>query len=450
MRFHGRSIASAVLFAVLGSVLTGLGSAADWREFRGPTGDGRADAKNLPLKWSETENIVWKSALPGRGWSSPVFADGAIWLTAAIEEPLTAEQKAKLEAAKASKNPPKGETPTVGAVSLRAIGLDPQSGKVVHDVELLRVEDPAPVHALNSFASPTPILDGDKLLCHFGELGTACVDANTAQVLWKKQFPSKHSVGPGSSPVIHGDLMIVPCDGIDVQYVTAINKHSGETVWKVDRPPLTGTEPEMHKAFCTPLIVRTEGKPDQVVIPGPQWVVSYAPLTGKTLWQASYGEGFSNVPRPVAGNGLVYICTGFGTPELWAIRTDGTGDVTKTHVVWKVKRGIPAMPSPLLDGEEIYFVSDNGVASCLNAKTGEPVWQHRLAGNYSSSPLLADGKLYFCSREGKTTIVAPGRKYNELAVNTLDGQLMASPAVLGESLLLRSQNALYRIQNSQP
>jgi outer membrane protein assembly factor BamB len=420
-------------------------NANEWRQFRGPGGQGLVtDAKNLPETWSETENILWKAELPGRGWSSPVFAGSTIWLTTAVEHPLEGEALEKARSKKLFLNPLAKEMDVLGSVVLHAIGINPQTGAVEKDIELFTLTEIEPVHSLNSSASPTPILDGEFLYCHFGEMGTACVNTADGTIVWKTQLPSKHSVGPGSSPVIYNDLLIVPCDGTDQQYVVALNKLTGEQVWKTKRPKMTGILGELHKAFSTPLLVKTDER-DQVIVPGAQWVVAYDPRDGYEIWRVRYGDGFSNVPRPVAGHGMVYVCTGYTSPQLWAIALDGHDDVTKTHVKFKIAKQVPTMPSPILVDDQLYFVSDGGVATSADALKGETIWTKRLAGNYSSSPLFADGKLYFSSREGKTTVIRPGRTYEEVAVNSLDGQLMASPAVYEDSLLLRSQSHLYRI-----
>ena len=419
--------------------------ANEWRQFRGTDGQGRAtDAKNLPSTWSETENVLWKSEIPGRGWSSPVFATATIWLTTAVEHPLSDEELEKARESKLAKNPIAKQMKIFGDVTLRAIGLNSLTGKVEQNIELFNVTDLEAIHSLNSFASPSPVLDGTMLYCHFGELGTACINTETNQVVWKAHLPSKHSVGPGSSPIIVNDMFIVPCDGTDQQYVIALNKLTGEQVWKTNRPPLKGDNGDLHKSFSTPLLVN-DGHRDQVIIPGAQWVVAYDPRDGYEIWRVQHGSGFSNVPRPVAGHGLAYICTGFMNPQIWAIALDGRGDITESHVKFKVPKQVPATPSPVLVNEQLYFITDQGVATSVNAITGENIWTQRISGNFSSSPLYADGKIYFSNHEGKTTVVRPGREYEELAVNSLDGQLMASPAVLDQSLLFRSQSHLYRI-----
>ena len=226
--------------------------------------------------------------------------------------------------------------------------------------------------------------------------------------------------------------------------MVALNKLTGEPAWKTKRPKMTGFIGDYHKAYSSPLIVSVNGR-DQAVIPGAQWVVAYEPATGKEIWRVRHGDGFSNVPVPVMAGDLVCICTGFMQPQLIAIRTDGEGDVTKSHIAWKIPKQVPTMPSPIVVGEEIYYVTDQGVLSCANAANGETLWSKRISGNYSASPLLADGKLYFSNREGKTTVLRPGKEYDEVAVNTLDGQHMASPAVFDETLLLRTNTHLYRI-----
>ena len=421
-----------------------LSDAADWKRFRGPDGQGHADAKNLPDQWSETENVLWKTAIPGRGWSSPVYSGNTIWLTTAVENPLTGEALEQAQKEKLAGNPMAKQMSLVGSVSLRAVSIDAQSGKVIKDVELLSAKSPPAIHSLNSYASPTPLLDGNLLLCHFGELGTACLDTYSGKVKWTTKLPSAHSVGAGSSPILFENLFIVPCDGTDQQYVVALNKLTGQQVWKTPRPALTGSNGEFHKAFASSLIVNANGR-EQVIIPGAQWVVAYEPATGKEIWRVRHGDGFSNVPAPVMAGELVCICTGFMQPQMIAIRLDGEGDVTASHIAWKIPKQVPTMPSPIVVGDEIYYVTDQGVLSCANASTGEVIWSKRIAGNFSASPMLADGKLYFSNREGKTTVLKPGKEYTEVAVNTLDGQHMASPAVFDESLLLRTNTHLYRI-----
>jgi outer membrane protein assembly factor BamB len=416
----------------------------NWPKFRGPDGQGRAPSGRIPATWSESENILWKLPIPGRGWSSPVISDGVCWLTAAVVQDASPAQKAVVLREKLASNPLAKEMEIIDSVSLRAVSIDLQSGRVLKDIDLLRQQDPEPIHSLNSYASPTPVLNADKLYCHFGNMGTVCLDTKTADVVWTTRLPLEHSVGPGSSPVVYENHLIIPCDGTDSQSVVALDTANGNPVWRTKRPSMTGDMGDMHKAFSTPLVFN-DGQRDQVVVPGAQWVVSYDPRDGQPLWQVRHGEGFSNAPCPVYANGIVYICTGYMTPELVAIRVDGQGDVTKSHVVWRINKQVPAMSSPVIVENRIYMVSDQGVVTCADAQTGDVLFRDRAAGNYSASPLAVDGKLLFSSRQGDVTVIGAGSTWELYAKNHLDGQLMASPAVWRDSLIIRSDSHLYRI-----
>ena len=383
-------------------------SSPDWPQFRGPTGQGHSDERDLPLNWSETTNVRWKVAIPGRGWSSPVVQGDRVWLTTATEE----------------------------GKSLRALAVDRNSGAILLDVELFRLKSPKLTNSKNSFASPTPIIDGDRVFLHFGALGTACI-TQSGEIVWKTRLEYDNGQhGTGGSPVLYGDLLIISCDGNDAQFVVALDKLTGRVRWKKPR--------EGYQAYTTPLIVSLPSG-DQVISPGAFRAVAYEPRTGKELWQVTYGEGFSNVPTPVYGAGLVFICTGFQQASLLAVRLDGRGDVTKSKVVWKLDRGVPLTPSPLLVGDELYFVSDNGIATCVNAKTGKEYWRARLGGNHSASPIYADGRIYFLSEEGESMVVAPGQQFKHLATNQIEGRTLASMAVAGGSIFVRSETHLYRI-----
>ncbi|MCE9547448.1 MAG: PQQ-like beta-propeller repeat protein [Planctomycetia bacterium] len=413
-----------------------------WPEFRGPGAQGRATTLGLPLNWSEQQNVVWKSPVPGRGWSSPAIAGNRIWMTTAIEHPLT---KAEIEE-RIRKSPVRSPGLTAsGPMSMRLLCIDRQTGKPLYDVELFHIETPDPLHTVNSYASPSPIWEAGRVYCHFGTYGTACVEADTGHVVWKQRFPINHVVGPGSSPVLFENLLVIPCDGADQQYVIALDKKTGETVWKKDRPKIDSPSPDMRKSFCTPLVIEHAGRP-QLILPGAQWFVSYDPRTGDELWRVNHGSGFSIVPRPVYANGLVYVCNGFGKANLFAIRVDGTGDVTKTHIAWKSDKQIPLKPSPLLHDGLLYVVSDNGVATCFDAVTGKTRWTKRLPGAYSASPLFAEGRIYFFNEDGTATVIKPGPHFEQLAANKLDEGCMASAAALAGAMYLRTEKHLYRIE----
>lgn len=422
-------------------------AADDWPQFRGPEGNGHSDATGLPLSWSESENVAWKTPIPGNGHSSPVISGNQIWLTTAIVNPLSeAEQKKRL----AGVSNPRG-LEIAGGVSLRAICVDRNTGELLRNLELFQVENPEPIHSLNSYASPTPVIENGRVYCHFGTYGTACIETKSGEIVWRdNSLNVDHQNGPGASPIVWRNLLIVQYDGIDKQFVAARDKDSGDLVWKVKRSGVLPQKREFQKAYATPHVIE-DTDPPQLISPGSDWVFSYDPQTGKELWRANYGQlGFSTVPRPVIGHGMVYIITSFMQSRILAIKYDGSGDVSQTHVVWKSDRQVPKKPSALLVEGELYLVSDNGVGTCLDAKTGAEIWTNRLGGQYSASPLFADGRIYAFSQEGKTLVLKPGREYEVLAENHLDAGFMASPAVAGKSMFLRTETHLYRIEEDSP
>ncbi len=393
-------------------------SSDNWPEFRGPTGDGHSTSAGLPLTWSETENVVWKTPIHDYGWSSPVVWQDQVWITTATED----------------------------GKQLFAVCLDCDRGKVLYDVKVFDVEQPEHVASVNSYASPTSAIEDGRVYVHYGTYGTACLDTRSGQVLWtRRDLNCDHHEGPGSSPILFEDLLIVPVDGRDVQYVIALDKATGKTVWKTNRSiDYSQFSDNMRKAFCTPSVIDL-GTHKELISPGAKAVMGYDPRTGEELWKVRY-SGWSMVPRPLFGHGLLFIVNDFERPELWAIRPGGHGDVTDSHVAWQVRQGVPAQPSLLLIDDLLYAVTDLGVAECLNAKTGDMVWKNRLGGNFAASPIYADGRVYFFGQDGTTTVLAPGPEYKILAVNQLDGELKASPAIVGRDFLIRTRTHLYRIQ----
>ena len=420
-------------------------SAELWPQFRGPTGDGIASTAKAPTHWSENENIVWKTPVAGRGWSSPVVADGIVYLTTAVEEtPSEEERLAALEQ--------KGENPKhykqkhiAKAITLGLVSLDLASGEIKRKVDLVRLESPDAIHIVNSYSSPTPVIQGDLIYCHFGTFGTICLNRHEMTEVWRRRLPLEHSVGPGSSPFVYEDLLVLICDGVDRQYVTALDRKTGETLWEAERPEMDAPTGDQKKSFDTPIAIKDALGRNQLICMGSQWLVSYDPASGKELWKVRHGKGFSVVPRPVYSDGVVYISTGFGKPQLWAISVDGSGDVSDTHVRWVETKGIPAKPSPLVVGDHIFVISDDGIASCFAKADGELLWKERIGGKYSASPLLAGNLIYVVSESGKTTVVQPGDAYQMVAQNQLDGHFMASPAAISGFMLVRSATALYRI-----
>ncbi len=434
------AIITRTLLHILCSVFYCSASHADWTQWRGPTGQGHTTG-DIPTEWSETKNIAWKTELPGKGWSSPVIEGKHIWVTTAHE--IEASEEEKKERLKSNT----GGQPVVvlSSVKLHALCIDKNTGKLLHDIQILEKNDPQWAHKLNSYASPTPIIEEGKLYCHFGSYGTACLDTQSGKVVWRNQdLYVHHENGPGSTPVIWDDKLIFHMDGSDQQYIIALNKKDGGIAWQTHRTGEMQSNPQLKKSYGTPLILETNGRP-LLYSPAADWLYTYDPNTGNEISKLNYGMlGFSIVPRPVAGHGLLYIITSFMRPQLLAIDYL-TSD--QPSIKWKWNRGVSNQPSAILVGDEIYFVSDSaGMVTCLNAHNGKEHWRERIGGNYSASPLYSNGRIYFHSREGKTTVLKAGKEFKVLAENHLDGQLMASAAVDGDALILRSDQAIYRIE----
>ncbi len=412
---NATTTASLRLWLLLLGALTvpAIAATQDWPEFRGIDGQGHAPDRGVPLEWSESRNIAWKTVVPGQGWSSPVVSGGRLWLTTAVEG---------------------------RGVSLRALAFDIATGREVVNVEVFNTRSGGALNPKNTRASPSPIVEGDRVYVHFGAEGTAALTTDGA-IVWKARFSYESQHGSGGSPILYGDLLIVSCDGGDAAFVVAIDKRTGKTRWKTSR------RQPWDQAYTTPLVIRV-GDADQIVSVGAYRAAAYDPQSGKEIWRVSYGDGFSNVPRPVYGHGFVFIATGFQQPTLIAVRPDGTGDVSKTHVGWTLRRGAPLTPSPLIVGDELFIVSDAGIATCLDAATGTVHWQQRLNGTFSASPVFADGRIYFLAEDGVATVIAPGREFRKLATNALDGATLASMAVAGGSIYIRSATHLYRIGKS--
>ncbi len=390
--------------------------ADDWPEFRGPTGQGHLLKGTPPLTWSKEENVVWKREIPGKGWSSPIVVGGRVYLTTAVPQDN-------------------------GDRSLRALCLDAVKGEKLWDKEIfLENGKQAPkIHGKNSHASPTPLVRDGKLFVHFGHQGTACLNLD-GTILWRNTSLSYAPVhGNGGSPILVDDMLVFSCDGSDKRFLVALNVSDGQVRWKT---PRTNEAPRKF-SFSTPLAIEVGGK-KQIVSPGSNIVAAFDPKDGKEIWSVRY-NGYSVIPRPVYANGLLFICTGYDRPSLLAIKPDGMGDVTETHVAWKTSKSVAHSPSLLLVGAELYMVSDNGIASCLDAKTGEVHWQERIGGTYSASPLFADGKIYLLSEQGTTVVLRAGKSYKLLAKNVLDERALASLAAVDGTLYLRTEKHLYRI-----
>ena len=391
-------------------------AADNWPQYRGPNGDGVSDAKDVPTKWSEKENVRWKVAIHDKGWSSPVVWGDQVWVT-------TARADGK---------------------QLFAVCVDRKTGKVVHDLKLFDVANPQYCIPFNSYASSTPVVEEGRLYAHFGAAGTACVDTATGKVLWSRtDFECNHHRGPGSSPILYQNLLILTFDGFDKQYVAALDKATGKTVWQKDRGIQYSTDNgDFHKAYATPSVFEIGGRP-HLVAPSAEATIAYDPMTGEELWRVIHG-GMNESARPVLAHGLIYLTTGH-TATLLAVKAGGSGVIPADAVAWRYAREAPTRSSVLVVGDLLFMVNDNGIATCLEAKTGKLVWRERLTGEFSASPVYAAGHVYFSNQDGTTYVVAADREFDLVETNKLDAGFMASPAIAGSELFLRTKTHLYCI-----
>jgi len=425
------------------ALLNGLSVCAEdmnWPQFRGPRGDGTSSSTGLPLHWSDQSGgsgIKWKTAIHGRAWSSPVIWGPQIWVTSATED----------------------------GRELFAVCVERDSGKIVRDLKLFDVATPQFAHKFNTYASPTPVIEEGRVYVTFGSPGIACLDTQTGKVLWtRRDLECNHYRGAGSSPILYENLFILNFDGSDHQFVIALDKKTGRTVWQrnrsvdykdLDPDGRVQSEGDFRKGFATCQIASLDGRPT-LLSQGAKAFYAYEPLTGEEFWRVEERTSHSGATRPVLGHGLVFVPSGFSTGQLLAIRPGKKGEVldvnaaeppsTELQVVWRAKRNVPKKPSLLLVSDLLFGIDDNGVATCWEAKTGHPLWNERIGGNYSAAPLAAEGRLYFFSEEGKTTVVASEREFKKLAENQLGDGFMASPAVSGKALFLRTRTELYRIE----
>ena len=415
------------MFVLLFLLILPLYAAENWPQFRGPEGTGHSDARRLPLQWSESKNVVWKTPIHDRGWSSPVIYGNQIWLTSASKD----------------------------GRELYVLCIDRATGKIIKDWKLFDVAKPQFAHAFNTHASPTPVIENGRVYITFGAPGTAAIDTKTFRVLWERRdIECNHFRGAGSSPIIFRNLLLMHFDGSDYQFVVALDKNTGKTVWQtkrsidfqdLDQNGKPAAEGDLRKAFSTPHVARINGRWEMISL-GAKAAYSYDPMTGKELWRVEERGQHSASTRPIVTDDLIFFPTGFSAGQLYAVRTGGKGLLTDSHVAWKVKRGVPNKPSLLLVDGLIYMIGDTGIASCLDAKTGEQVWQQRIGGEYSSSPVYADGRLWFFAEDGKTTVLKPGRVFEQVAENRLDDGFLASPAIAGKAFYLRTRTHLYRIE----
>lgn len=398
----------------------------NWTHFRGSNLDAIAAKENIPLKWDEP-SIKWKTEIHGKGYSSPVVYDNQVWIT----------------------------TATPDGKELYAVCADYQTGKIIHDIKVFSPENVFGKNSINTYASPTPCIEKGFVYVNYGSLGTACIKTTDGSIAWTRtDLKCKHVQGPGSSPVIYKNLLILHFEGTDVRYIVALDKSNGRTVWQTDRPeepykPL----PEIgKKAYVTPIIINVKGR-DLLISNGSAVCCAYDPLTGEEVWKVIRGAE-STVPMPFTEKGIVYFYTGFmvdseapNFTEMLAVNPDGRGDITTTNIIWRKRdnQNQTQMLTPVIKDGLIYTVNTKNFLMCIDAATGEEIWSERLMGNFNASPVYVNGNVWFFSVKGDVLAIKAGRKYEVVAENHMDSGIWATPAILRNSVILRTEKDLYRI-----
>jgi outer membrane protein assembly factor BamB len=386
-----------------------------------------SDSKgNIPVTWSETKNIKWETAIHGKGWSTPVILGDQIWFTTASED----------------------------GKKMYAVCVSMLSGKIIQDILVIENIKANWKNETNTYATPSPVAAGGFVYSEFGPYGTVCIEAKSGKIIWKRTDVSPENIphGPSSSPLIYKNLLILQHDAGISHKITALNRLTGETVWQVNRPPefYKDLREDWRKAHSTPIIITVNGK-DQLVAESSQLCQVFEPETGKEIWRVTYPGGDGTVSCPLFWNGIAFINTGLTKKELWAVRPDGKGDVTNTNVVWKYSENVPGISTPVITNGLIFMINDKGILSCLDAKTGQFIWKEKLPGSYgfNFAPVAIEGNVYFTDMDGVTTIIKAEKKFQKIAENKLEGKFIARPVISGNSLIMRSDTHIYRIENSR-
>lgn len=393
-----------------------------WNQFRGPTANGKSRSQQLPIRWDETTNICWKTPVSGKAWSSPVISENTVWLSNATED----------------------------GRRLSLLAIDTKTGRIRKELIVFEIDNPMFCHPFNSYASPTPVVADGCLWVHYGSAGTACLDLETEKFLWTRQDLScDHHRGPGSSPIFFDGIIFLTFDGFDQQYLVGLDAKTGQTIWRTDRSINYGSEDgDFKKAYSTPTII-THNNQTQLISPAAIATVAYDPHTGTELWTVYHG-GFNAAARPLYSHGLVILCTAKGD-RLLAVRPVGRGDITDSQVVWKFGKSAPTRPSQSVVADQIYMVSDTGIFSCLDIETGDVRWSQRYSGRYSASLVSSGKRLFACDEDGSCVVFqANPESFEVISENNLDSGCMASPAVIGNDLVIRTKSHLYRIGSADP
>jgi outer membrane protein assembly factor BamB len=399
----------------------------DWTHFRGSNLDGISLEKTVPISWNDSTNIIWRTKIFGKGWSSPVVYGDQVWLT----------------------------TASADGRQMYGICVDFSTGKQLFS---LKVFEPVKVfskHDFNSYATPTPCIEGGYVYLHFGTYGTACLRTADGSIVWKRtDLNCDHVQGPASSPILYKDLLILHLEGTDSQYIVALEKKTGKTVWRTDRPAECYDKLEKigKKAYITPIIVNIMGK-DILISNGSAACIAYDPMTGKEIWRIVEGED-STIAMPFTEDGIVFFYTGYVTPkegeqysELLAVDPKGSGDVTYTKILWRMKSPILQLLTPVVKDGLIYTVDTKNYLFCIEASGGRIVYSKKLAKKYESSPIYAGGNIYFTSTDGETMVIRDGRTMEIAGKNKLRGEVFATPAILRNSIIIRTSEYLYRISS---
>jgi outer membrane protein assembly factor BamB len=420
--FITRTLLHAIRFIFVLSISTvPVRAAQTWPQFRGAQGDGTSTATGLPTVWNENENIRWKTAIPGKGYSSPVIITDKIWLTTSPDE----------------------------GRSRNLIAVDFASGDITLNKTLFTVAKPELCHRSNSFATPTPVLENNRVYVNFGAAGTACVAAESGRIIWQRRDfnVTYHDVGAASSPIIHDDKLIMIFDGDNksARFVTALDKTTGATIWRTERVHSQEQLKGMVHSSCTPHVITVAGQ-KQVICPGGLYAAAYDLTNGREIWRVRY-RAWSVVPRPLYSNGLLYICAGVVKPVMLCINPlEARGDITNSdRIVWQSSRQVPNMPSPLLINNRFYTMTSAKLA-CRKADTGEIIWDKRIGGQHEASPVYAEGNIFLFNKSGDSSVVKASDIFQTLGNNTLESGCWASPAIHDKSLLVRTEKHLYRIE----
>jgi outer membrane protein assembly factor BamB len=424
------NLSTILFFTLIYSFCLSVHSQENWTHLRGTNLDGHSASSKAPLIWSETSNVLWKTEIRGIAWSSPVVFGNQIWTSSATRN---------------------GE-------EMFAVCTDFNTGKILKEVMLFKPDSVKHIHPTNSYATPTPCIEDGFVYIHFGTYGTACVDTRSFEIVWTRiDLNCDHMQGAASSPIIYKNLLILHIEGTDVQYLIALDKHSGKTVWKTERPQefYKNIDPVYRKAYCTPIVVEVNGK-DQLISNGSQLCIAYEPETGKEIWRVFYGED-STISMPLSYGGLVFVNSGWMFPkdgaaycQLLAVDPTGTDDVTKTLVKWETGTDVPQISTPVIVDSLIYMVHERGDLTCLNASDGKVIWKTKLKDQFNASGLHASGNIYLFSVKGKTYVIKQCLTFQLIAENQLDGIIKATPAIVRDNVILRTDKFLYRIGNPLP